>query len=150
MKKMDLSASVLFIAIGVVTIFLCREMKAEFYTVGPGFFPRSLSIILIFVSLMQLIFALKRNTTDGEVSRKKEGLGPLFITMLFILGYTIGNYLVGFTLSTFVFIFAFMTWLGNRKLSQKLVCAFLVTVGIKAIFKWVLVLPLPVGLWNLL
>jgi putative tricarboxylic transport membrane protein len=122
-------------------------MTAEFYTIGPGFFPRLLAALLIIANIARLLYSLKG--IDSPEPQVQNDHRPLLIfTSIFAL-YAIGNYFLGFTLSSIVFLYVLMSVLGNRSKVQKIIVCLVVTFGVKAIFKWVLVLPLPAGFWGL-
>ena len=51
MMTTEIANSIFFIALGGVVLFLPKGMGAEYYTIGPGFFPKMLAILLIITNI---------------------------------------------------------------------------------------------------
>jgi len=148
MKKIEIFNSVFFILLGCFFLYLTREMKPEYYTIGPGFFPRMIAGLLILANITRLLLIVFRiERFDARIVYDDK---PLYAAAGIFALYAVGNYIIGFTISSLAFLYVMMDLLGNRSLLQKTVTPVAVTLGVKAIFKWVLVLPLPAGFWNIL
>jgi hypothetical protein len=147
MKKKEICNSLFFVFLGVVFLILTKGMTAEYYTIGPGFFPRMIAILLIITNIIRfLILVIRPDSGQANISYNDR---PLYITAIIFILYAAGNYVIGFTISSVVFLYVLMHLLGNRRRFQKILNSLAVTFVVKAIFKWVLVLPLPGGFWNI-
>ncbi len=146
-RKKELGNSVIFISIGIIFLILSRGMEADVYIIGPGFFPRLISASLIVINVVRfLVIIMSSNGSTADVMSNSR---PLYILTILLISYLAGIIIVGLSLATVLFIYVLMSILGNRSLFQKILIALAVTFAIKAIFKWVLVLPLPTGFWNI-
>jgi hypothetical protein len=147
MKKKEIGNSLFFVFLGGVFLFLTKGMTAEYYTIGPGFFPRMVAISLIITNIIRFIALVIR--PDNEKANISYNDRPLYITTIIFILYAAGNYVIGFTVSSILFLYVLMHLLGNRRRFQKILNSLAVTFVVKAIFKWILVLPLPGGFWNI-
>lgn len=147
-KRKEIGNSLIFIFLGVVFLFLSRGMEADVYIIGPGFFPRLISVSLIIINVVRLFATILNPNfyTSGIITSYR----PFYILTVVLISYLAGIYIIGITFSTIIFIYVVMSILGNRSLFQKALIALVVTFSIKAIFKWILVLPLPSGFWHIL
>ena len=147
MRKIEIINSVFFIALAGFVLYLTKGMTAEYYTIGPGFFPRLIAVLLIITNGARLVHTF-RETGPPEPRTRYDDRPLVVFTSVFAL-YAVGNYYLGFTISSLVFLYVLMSILGNRSVIQKTIVSLVVTLCVKAIFKWVLVLPLPAGFWGL-
>ena len=123
-------------------------MKAEFYTIGPDFFPKMLAVFLIAANVPRLVIALR--LIGEKEQRVKSDDVAVFFSMLIMVIYLFCTYLIGTVFSSIIFLYFLMHYLGNRNHFQKIILSLGVPLAVKAIFKWILVLPLPRGILDLL
>lgn len=148
MKKIEIGNAVFFILLGCFFLYLTRGMKPEYYTIGPGFFPRMIAGLLVLCNVTRLLLIVfNLETFEARIVYDDR---PFYAAAGIFALYAVGNYVIGFTISSLVFLYVMMNLLGNRSLFQKIITPLAVTFAVKAIFKWVLVLPLPAGFWDIL
>jgi len=146
-RKKELGNSIIFISIGAFFLILSRGMEADVYIIGPGFLPGLISASLIVINIVRFLVIIM--SSDGSTADVISNYRPIYILTILLISYLAGIIIVGLSLATILFIYILMSILGNRSLFQKILIALAVTFAIKAIFKWVLVLPLPTGFWNI-
>ena len=148
MKKAEWIDPVAYVLIGVVTIFFSRQYDAEYYTIGPGFFPMMIAFLMIAINSFRVVLLLIKSVSDPPVflPMTKAAYHSFFIILSALTAYFICNFFLGFLVSTSIFVFIMMYLLGNHSIWQNAVFSLLVSISISAVFKWILVLPLPQGM----
>ncbi|MGD9156122.1 MAG: tripartite tricarboxylate transporter TctB family protein [Bacillota bacterium] len=150
MLKRDIVSSTFFLFLGIFIWFaIPYQIEDTGITVmGPSFFPRVLSIILIVVSglflILNLIAAKKQGVEKDTKVEKKDIKKELKVISLFILivAYIYLLPVMGFNISSIVVIGAVVYFLGTRKWYMYLIFMAIVFV-IYYIFKQVLYVQLP-------
>ena len=149
MSKIDFFDSLIYILLGCLVFFYAKNNTAEFTAVSPAFFPRMIASVLIFVNILRLTLLIYNR--DGNQYHLKNINKADIISFVFVIlslfTYYFLNYLIGFTSSTILFIFCLCYLLGEKKVIQNLIFAFVISGVITSIFKWILVLPLPQGIF---
>jgi len=118
---------------------------ATIYFYGPNFFPQSLAFLMA-VSAGILIYqgAKGRNLEPCETIHLRG-----FVRMLTAIGmciaYLVLMQFVGFAISTCVFLYALMSFLGKKGVIAKVFPAVLTSLIVWAIFRYFLIIPLPTG-----
>lgn len=148
MKTKEILNSVFFILLAFLILYFSKDMKPEFYTIGPDFFPKMLAVFLIFANVPRLVNVLRLKSENGQ--RSKGNDFAIFFSMLIMALYLFCTFLIGTLLSSIIIIYFLMHYLGNRSHLQKIIFSFGVPLVVKGIFKWVLVLPLPRGILDLI
>ena len=115
---------------------------------GPGFFPMALGAALFFLSLSQMIIALR---AKEEPSRKEPFLAqlrispPILASLLALIFYMIFLNVLGYILTTFLFIFFLITFISKKPLRFSIFIAILTSTLSYTIFRIALAIPLPKG-----
>jgi hypothetical protein len=143
LKKIDIYIGASFIAISISVLVMSASLPASpGLDVGPSFFPRWGSYLLIIISLIHILSAIR----SKEESKKPLVIRNVILGIGLTLGYLLLIILSGFYLSTAVFLIVFMWLFHYRKfLSVFLVTTFIV-LFIYFAFEWFLHVPLPSGL----
>ena len=145
--KGDRIAAIIFAAFLVVYGLEGREMPVplEADVVGPGLFPR---IISIFGLLLCLILYIKphRRGSDESIDIKwflkfATNLTPLVLLLVYAL---VLEY-IGFPLATFSFLVFSFRFLGNPSWSKSCIMGLIITVVAFGIFYYLLDVRLPIG-----
>lgn len=148
MKKIEISNSIFFLLLALLIFYFSKDMKSEFYTIGPDFFPKMLGIFLILANVPRLIAALR---LKGEEKQEKNSSDyHVYLTILIMVIYLGCTYFIGTLLSSIILIYLLMHYLGNRSQFEKAIFSLGVPLVVKGIFKWVLVLPLPKGILDII
>jgi|GEM_PF-4493724 len=147
MKTAKLIDPLCFIALGGLTLYFAQAHQDENVIVSPAFFPRMVAILMIIMNLLRIITIIfkQEKVESNQPPLTRTGYKSVLIALASLVGYFGLNYLIGFLLSTIIFVFGLMYLLGNRRFLQSAVFCLAVAFSISAIFKYVLVLPLPQG-----
>lgn len=130
-------------------LYIARELQlpaATGYKVGDDLWPKIVLIGLIIMSVVSLVFGWKK---QAEVSVREPYAS--WTRWLVIIGmslvYSYSLQYIGFVLLTPFFIGAFMRILGLRKILPLVGLSILLTAAFFFLFRTVLSVPLPLGLW---
>ncbi|MBR1920139.1 MAG: tripartite tricarboxylate transporter TctB family protein [Spirochaetales bacterium] len=146
MKKISLVISVIMIAISLLIIVTAMSYpKSNAGVPGPGFFPTVLSVIVICLSFALII--TQRKAEDVPVVLFSREQLPVYLSMGLVFVYLIMLNIVGFMISTPLFLIAVMKLFKVRKLWVILAVAFCTTVATYIVFTKVLSVILPSGMF---
>ncbi len=113
---------------------------------GPDFWPRLVLVGLMGSCVLKALEVARGRTPKAEGSPAQPlSLPKLAGGMALVLGYTALAPFLGFPLTTFLFLLAFMRLAGTRRPVPLLVIASLGTVTLLYVFVKVVYLPLPKG-----
>ena len=107
---------------------------------GPAFFPRVLSILLFILA----IFLLFQKDTNEE-EENKVPLWRIGIPMLLFAFYIISINILGFAVSTGLFVIFLLWFLGSRRWWVQIVTAISISAAVTYSFEVLLNVPLPHG-----
>ena len=146
MRKADISVGVflVFFALGAITLadaYAHRGVQIEYF--GPAFFPRILSVALIFCSALLVINAARGRALRRIEFIDRRGLGRLALALAVGIVYWLAVDFTGFLIGTPVFLFVLMTVLGARGWAQRILTALAAPVALWAVFEYFLVISLP-------
>lgn len=159
MKKDELIANV-----GVIVFFSFMLVQAtglkfvrRFGDMGSGFWPIMILSGATFLSILVLIFNTRKylkekKTRAGEPQAPerspqeiKERRTKLILSVVCLLIYILIMPYIGFVLSTFIYVLAFILALGERRKWVLAISPFLVTAMAVAVFCKFITMPLPRG-----
>jgi putative tricarboxylic transport membrane protein len=150
MRKKDKTSSILFFFIGIGFIVGGIKMGlGPLNSPGAGFFPAAIGGIFSILSLSLLITASRGKSREeqsepfwkGEKSWVKVSLALLALVFyMFFLEY------LGYILTTVLFTFFLLKYVGRKGWVVSIITAVLVSLGSYALFKIALGVPLPRGL----
>lgn len=151
MKKLANIISCIFIAISVWFFVISLSFPpGSNGAVGPGYFPRIMCMLVIFLSVLQLV--LSRNIVETKEQAdlglfKKENL-RVWLTMGIVLVYIICIKAIGFIVSSIVFQFGLNTYYKVHEKYKILyvILPFIVVAVLYFIFHNLLHVNLPKGL----
>ncbi|MGD1833077.1 MAG: tripartite tricarboxylate transporter TctB family protein [Sphaerochaetaceae bacterium] len=146
MVKISRILSVSAIILGLYVIVAASQFPEGADGVpGPGFFPVILGIMIILLSVLQLFNT--RKDKDDDTKFMNEGTRRVLISCAIIIGYLVGMEVLGFIISTPIFLFSIMWYFSVRKIST-LISIPLVSTGILYfVFLKFLSVSLPTGLF---
>ena len=146
MVKISRILSVSAIILGLYVIVAASQFPEGADGVpGPGFFPVILGIMIILLSVLQLFNT--RKDKDDDTKFMNEGTKRVLISCAVIIGYLVGMEVLGFIISTPIFLFSIMWYFSVRKVST-LISIPLVSTGILYfVFLKFLSVSLPTGLF---
>jgi hypothetical protein len=145
-SNQDAIAGLIFIALGAIGLIIAlRYSFGTSVEMGPGYFPRALSIILIGFGAIIFIRGLRSSVTVEGIWA---WLPLFFITLSIVLfGATIERF--GLVPAVMLLIAA-SAYAGHEfKLREVSLLALIMAVFATAVFVWGLRLPYPLFAWNL-
>lgn len=162
MKLANIILSVITLALSVHVFYVCRQFSEVVDSVpGPGIWPKALSICLFGVSLYLLVTTvifskksvLNKTIETSEDNRQEEqnifsatGTIRAYIMMGIALVYLVFMMLVGFKISTTLFIIFIMLFMGEKRIWLALVTGVGSSVGLYFLFYNIFRINLPVGM----
>lgn len=152
MKKGNIIASILVIALGIYVIITCMGYpKAEAYGTGvpgPGLWPGVVAGCMVAAGLALLIKSLRmKPEEDTPIAMWTDGTKRVYITMAILVAYVAILGVVGFILSTIVMLFIFIQWFSKTKPVVTAVISVVTTMVIYCIFRFLLEVPVDFGLF---
>ena len=152
MKMADRILALVLLAVSVFwTVTSLRLPFPEFSRVskmGPGHYPAGVGVLMGLLALLLLARSFRTSAAAGD-EEEGEALGrPLLLGFAMFAAYVLAVPLVGFVLSSVVFIFVMVNRLGGFRWPAAGVMAVGITFFLWLIFvRWLLV-PLPGGPWG--
>ena len=156
MKLANIILSVITLALSVYVFYVSNQFPEVLNEVpGPGIWPRALSVCLFGVSLFLLfttIFSGKKAETNQGSEQKEEHpflakrTLRVYIMMGVALVYLVIMMLVGFIISTALFIVVIMLFMGEKKIWLVIVIGTGSSLGLYFLFYNVFRVLLPAGL----
>ena len=99
----DLASGIVISVLGIIVIFMARQMRSPFPGFGPEVFPSAIGILLaIFGGILALqSFPRKEETRRGDDTRK---VGVVVVTLVLTAGYIAGLLWIPFLICTPVYL----------------------------------------------
>lgn len=148
-KSIDICVGTFLSALSIA-IFLYAEQQytgSGVNSYGPKFFPQVVSVLLFLASTTLIIQAIKGNSLKNFEIIDKQGFIRTAITLGFAIAYLFLMQVVGFYLSTAIFLFVTMKFLGLKSYLVTLIVSVSVASIVYGIFRIFLKIPLPEGLF---
>ena len=114
---------------------------------GPNFFPQALSAMLALSSIALIVQALRGKALKDLETIDKQGFIRATITLVIALIYLFIMQYIGFYISTVMFLFVTMKYLGQKNNFYTLLISICVGSIIYGIFSTFLKIPLPEGIF---
>ncbi|QRG65306.1 tripartite tricarboxylate transporter TctB family protein [Brevibacillus choshinensis] len=141
----DRFGSILFALIGAMFVVESRSISASAYgsQVGPNIFPLGLGIILILLSLRSFWETLKKKnpqaTNASEKGNYRRFLSILAATLLYVFLLEV----LGYVISTFLFLAFAFRMMGNGSLVKSIVVSLAFSAGVYYLYVYLLQGTLP-------
>nr|WP_321295786.1 tripartite tricarboxylate transporter TctB family protein [uncultured Sphaerochaeta sp.] len=133
------------IALGLYVILTARTFpEGTGGVLGPGFFPILLGILLIGLSALQLFNTRKEKAV--ATAFLTESTKRVLFACLIIIGYMAAIAILGFLISTPLFLFGIMWFFSVRKWSTLLISSIATTAVLYFVFLKFLSVSLPAGI----
>ena len=136
-----------FLIASAYLFYLAFEFRGAFVMirqgVGPDFFPKVFTALMMFLGLWLIYKAVKR----GGVSEFEKVANPqnLWITLAFMIVYAFLLEIVGFVVLTPIWIAAYMFAIGMRRWKWLLGATVIFSVFLILVFPTLMLIPLPRG-----
>ena len=127
--KFDQIASVVFLAIGILVVVESQKISSSAYgsTIGPSTFPLGLGILLIGLSVLLFIETIQNKKTYKIVEEHEDFKSPNYkrfiIIFLSALGYVLLLDVLGYLITTFVFLVIGFQTLERGKILTSIIIA---------------------------
>lgn len=150
-KQKDILCSVIFLIFGGAMLFFSLQIKSVIENdVGSGYVPAFVAICILISAGAKLILtlrdksatALRKTKSDNDI---KGGIGTIVLIAIYVTVFES----VGFLLSSMVYLFAqicLMSSKENRRPILFAIISVLLPVGVDLLFKYVIKMPLPLGI----
>ena len=149
-KVKSVITSLIFLAFSIVMLVLSAQIKPMMTNdVGSGFFPKVIGIAMIALSLFRLVLALKEKNSEKKES--KDDLAGGLETILLIGAYCFLLDILGFIISTAIYLFFQILVLTPKEKRNWLVTILISVIApfaIYALFVYAINTPLPKGLFG--
>lgn len=146
---------------GVGILILCAVFFAATFQIrdsvsnlGAAFFPRLILGILAFLAVLLLVQGFRRKhevESENSHSQEKEGNKRLLFTIIVIFFYVVALSILGFTISTALYLAAQFIILDEKQVWTKKKSALagtIIAVGVYLTFTFVFQVQLPAGILN--
>lgn len=138
------------LALASVSIFLLFEAgRFNFGTLRvpqTGFFPKTLVTLLLLLSLVLLVQALRDKAIERRAGKiPAEGWFRIGATLATLVGFALVLEWLGFLLSTFLLMVLLLRAIEAPQWSKVIVVALVTALVSYGIFAWLLGVPLPAG-----
>ncbi|MDA3809829.1 MAG: tripartite tricarboxylate transporter TctB family protein [Spirochaetaceae bacterium] len=156
MKKNDLIASIVFLILAGALFFYAGTFPVKenrIMVLNAGFYPQLLAVLLALLSGSLFISSLKKSEGDkGQkgIWQTKKAISMFLLTLGLLLMYPFALNYLGFASAAFLFIFPLMAALTENVKSKILQIAGIsigLTAGMYIIFKVILRIPFPAGIF---
>lgn len=146
MKKYNIGISLFLIIISVAMFLGASKMPAVDGTIGPGTWPKILSVVMIVLALLLLLQTLKESSQREAPFVWGPGLKRVLLGTAILAGFCIILYFFGFIAASALMIPAIMLLFGEKRPLILLGTTAGVLLFVYIIFSVVLNLPLPQGI----
>jgi putative tricarboxylic transport membrane protein len=147
-EKWDRITGYILLIIGVVTAWSSMQLAmGSFKRPGPGFLPFGLACILIVLAVALIASRWKKGSGRIPFWPERTWLRPLLGSLAFAL-YALLIGLIGFLLTTFVFMILWMWVIEGISWRQIATVSTGVTLVLYLIFSYFLEVPLPGGIFS--
>lgn len=148
-KRIDISVGAALSVLSTAVFLYANQYKGKGVSqYGPNFFPQTMAALLFITSILLIVSALRGKSQDDLESIHLSGLIRSGITVGISILYLILMQFLGFFLSTVIFLYVMMTFLGQKGQLKRVISSLTVSAIIYAIFNSFLKIPLPEGLFQ--
>lgn len=149
MKKADIGVGSGLIIFSTWVFWYAGEYsKATIYYYGPNFFPQFLAIAMSICGIILIVNA-SRGKSLAKLDRiHLKGFIRMVVAIAICIGYLFLMQVAGFAMSTVVFLYVLMMFIGQKGLVKRISSSIAVSLIVWAIFRYFLIIPLPTGIFE--
>ncbi|MDD7391878.1 MAG: tripartite tricarboxylate transporter TctB family protein [Fusobacterium gastrosuis] len=149
-KTRDIICSIIFLLTGLFLFQQSLEIKSIMEKdLGSGFMPKVIAVSLVAIAVLKLVLSIVKKDSENKSSKEdSDSMGGL-LTIGALLFYVLTFEIIGFILSTALYLFFQITILSNqenRKLGLFLIISVGFSVAIYGLFVYLIDRPLPIGI----
>ena len=147
MKKADIGVGIGLLILSVWVFLKSNTYRQTvIYIYGPNFFPQLLSIIMSICAIILIIRAFQGKALSQKDRIDSQGFIRMIISIAMCIGYLLVMQVIGFTMSTCVFLFILMFFLHHKGWINRTIVCIAVSLIVWVIFRYLLVIPIPTGM----
>lgn len=147
-KRIDIGVGSALSVFSVIVFLYAEQYNMErIAQYGPDFFPKTLAVMMLCLSVMLIVNAVKGKYQRDMESIDKKGFIRSAISIGISVVYLLLMQFLGFLLSTFLFLYALMTFIGHKGKRVRFISCLGVTLVVFGIFYLFLKIPLPEGIF---
>ncbi len=148
MKKADIGVGSGLIIFSTWIFWYAGEYsKATIYYYGPNFFPQFLAIAMSICGIILIMNAIRGKSFEKSDRIHLKGFIRMVIAIAICIGYLFLMQVAGFAMSTSVFLYVLMMFIGQKGLVKRISSSIAVSLIVWAIFRYFLIIPLPTGIF---
>lgn len=147
MKKADICTGIGLIIFSTWIFWYANAYsKAAIYYYGPNFFPQAIAIAMSICAIILILKAIKGKSLETSDRIQLKGFIRMVIAIAICIGYLFLMQVIGFAMSTSVFLYVLMMFIGQQGLMKRIYSSVAVSLIVWAIFRYFLIIPLPTGM----
>ena len=147
-KRIDIGVGIVLCILSIVIYLYAGQYEGRgVNSYGPNFFPQALASMMFLASVALIIQALRGKALKDLEAMNKQGFIRATVTLVIAIGYVFLMKVIGFYLSTILFLFVVMMYLGQKKLWIRIAVSVLVATAVYSLFQYFLKIPLPEGIF---
>lgn len=148
MKRFDIAAAAALAGFAGYILFESTRLRiGSFRVPQTGFFPRVLGILLVLLTLIELLRALRQPESANAPGKiASEGWFRIGATLATMLGFALVLERLGFLLATFFLMVLLLRAIEAPRWPKVLIVALITSLLSYGLFAWLLGVPLPAGI----
>ena len=148
MKKADIGVGIALIVFSLWVFLQANTYRQTvIYVYGPNFFPQVLAVIMTVCAIALIIAAIRGRALPYTDRIDRRGFVRAVMAIAMSIGYLFLMQVFGFAMATVVFLYAMMTFLGQKGMVIRSASAVAVALVVWGIFRYLLVIPIPTGMF---
>jgi putative tricarboxylic transport membrane protein len=147
LKKADIGAGIGLLLLSAWVFWkACDYGHTVIYIYGPNFFPQILSVMTSIGAIVLIVQALQGKALSLKERIDRRGFVRMIVAIAMCIGYLLLMQVIGFAMSTCVFLFSLMAFLRQKGLGSRVASSIGVSLVVWAVFRYFLVIPIPEGM----
>ncbi|MEO6163220.1 MAG: tripartite tricarboxylate transporter TctB family protein [Candidatus Binatia bacterium] len=148
MKRFEIAAAAALAGFAGYILFESTRLRiGSFRVPQTGFFPRVLGILLVLLTLIELLRALRQPESANAPGKiASEGWFRIGATLATMLGFALVMEQLGFLLATFFLMVLLLRAIEAPRWPKVLIVALITSLLSYGLFAWLLGVPLPAGI----
>ena len=115
-KRIDIGVGIVLCILSVIIYLYAGQYEGRgVNSYGPNFFPQALASMLLLASVALIVQALRGKALKDLEEINKQGFIRAVVTLVIAIGYVFLMKVLGFYLSTVIFLFVVMMYLGQKE-----------------------------------
>lgn len=147
-KRIDLVVGIVLCILSLAIYLYAEQYSGRGVNrYGPNYFPQALSLMLFLTSVALIVQALRGKALKGLEKINKQGFVRAAVTLVMAVAYLLMMKVVGFYISTIIFLYVVMMYLGQKNQWVRVLVSISVASAVYGLFYYFLKIPLPEGIF---